>query len=225
MCGRTTLTITPDDLQRTFGYTAPADYRPRYNVAPTQNHLALAEREGQTGIASYRWGLVPFGAKDLSIGNRMITARAETVTEKAAVRNAFAKRRCLIVVDGFYEWQAGPQGKRPHRIRLRDRRAFTLAGLWESWGRGPQVVETCTILTTSANPAMSSVHDRMPVIIEEGARGGWLSGETPAAELLPLLKPYAGDDLDIYEVSTMVNSPANDRPECIEALDEPLQLA
>ena len=223
MCGRTTLTITPDDLRQTFGYAVPADYRPRFNLAPTQKQLALAEREGKTGLCTLRWGLVPFWAKDLSLSNRMINARAETVTEKAAFRAAFSRRRCLVVVDGFYEWKATPQGKRPHRICLRTRAPFTLAGLWERWDRGAEAVESCTILTIAANPAMAAVHDRMPVIIEEGERPAWLSDGTTTSDLLELLRPYRLDDLEIYEVATLVNSPANDLPECIEPLAPPPQ--
>lgn len=219
MCGRTTLTITPEDLRQTFGYVVPSDYRPRYNIAPSQKQLAIAEREGVAGFCAFRWGLVPFWAKELSIGNRMINARAETVTEKPAFRNAFVRRRCLVVVDGFYEWKAAVGGKRPHRICVRGRAPFTLAGLWERWERGAEVVESCTILTISANAAMTAVHDRMPVIIEPADRAAWLGKDSAAPDLLPLLRPYRGDDLEIYEVSTMVNSPANDLPECIERVD------
>lgn len=223
MCGRTTLTITPDDLRQTFGYGLADDYRPRFNVAPTQKQLAIAEREGEKGFCTFRWGLVPFWAKDLSIGSRMINARAETVTEKAAFRAAFSRRRCLIVVDGFYEWKATPQGKRPHRICVGSRSAFTLAGLWERWDKGAEAVESCTILTISANAAMAPVHDRMPVIIEERDRAAWLSRGTTASDLKELMRPYRLNDLEIYEVSTLVNSPANDVPECIEPLP-PLPL-
>lgn len=223
MCGRTTLTITPDDLRQTFGYVVPTEYRSRFNVAPSQKQLAIAEREGATAFCTFRWGLVPFWAKDLSIGNRMINARAETVTEKAAFRAAFSRRRCLVVVDGFYEWKATPQGKRPHRICIRNRKAFTLAGLWERWDRGPEAVESCTILTISANPTMAPIHDRMPVIIEDEERSAWLSAGTSGSDLQGMLRPYRLDDLEIYEVSTLVNSPANDLPDCIEPL-EPLPL-
>lgn len=225
MCGRTTLTITPDDLQRTFGYQVPPDYRPRFNQAPTQPLLALAEEEGATGFRTFRWGLVPFWAKDLTIGNRMINARAETVTEKPAYRTSFAKKRCLIVIDGFYEWKAATGGKRPHRIRLRTGAPFTLAGLWDRWDRGPEVVESCTILTTSANAAMAPIHDRMPVIVEEADRARWLSGSSEPEDLTTLLRSYPREDLEVYEVSTLVNRPSNDMPECIEPVDGPLPLA
>ena len=216
MCGRTTLTITPDDLERAFGYTVPAGYRPRYNIAPTQPLLAIADGEGGARFRSFRWGLVPFWAQDLAIGNRMINARAETVPEKPAFRTCFENRRCLIVIDGFYEWRAGPEGRRPYRIRLSSGVAFTLAGLWDRWTRGAEPVESCTILTTTANPMMGAIHDRMPVIVPPEDRERWLSRESDSADLLDLLQPYRGADLEAYEVSTLVNSPANDRPECLD---------
>ncbi len=220
MCGRTTLTITPDDLERSFGYSVPADYRPRFNIAPTQNQLALSDAGSGVGLRWYRWGLIPFWAKDMSIGNRLINARAEGIAAKPAFRAAFAKRRCLIVVDGFYEWQAAVGGKRPHRIRAADGAPFTLAGVWERWDRGPEVIESCAIITTEANPLMSPIHDRMPVIVAPADRGRWLGVNTTGGELSTLLRPYGRSDLVAYEVSTMVNSPANDREECIAPLVE-----
>src|SRR5688500_18842901 len=114
MCGRTTLTITPGDLERAFGFPVPAGYRASYNIAPSQPLLAIGETLRQLGFHHYRWGLVPYWAKDLSIGNRMINARAESVMEKSAFRESFARRRCLVVVDGYYEWAARPDGRRPH---------------------------------------------------------------------------------------------------------------
>lgn len=225
MCGRTTLTITPKDLERTFGFPVPPEYRPRYNIAPTQQLLAIGELNGESGFRNYRWGLVPFWAKDLSIGNRLINARSETVMEKPAFRAAFAKRRCLVVVDGYYEWRIGPTGKRPHRIRSTSGEAFTLAGIWELWGRGGEAIESCTILTTRASSALESIHDRMPVIIGVGEREKWLSAGAAADALIPLLAPYAGDDLNAYEVSTLVNSPANDVEDCVEPVDGPSLFA
>ena len=216
MCGRTTLTITAEDLRRTFGYTPPAGYRPRYNIAPTQNLLALRDdREGR-GLVELRWGLIPFWADDPAIGNRLINARAETVGTTPAFRDAFERRRCLIIVDGFYEWQRGPGGKRPFRIHRSDGSAFTLAGLWDRWRRGEQVVESCTIVTCPANDLVRPLHDRMPVILPSERWEEWLGTGTPYEDLVALLRPYAGDDLAAYEVSTLVNDPANDREACIE---------
>src|SRR5690606_23055695 len=165
MCGRTTLTITPGDLEKTFGFPVPAGYRPSFNVAPTQGLLALAESRGERGLRQYRWGLVPYWAKDASIGNRMINARAETLATKSAFREPFARRRCLVVVDGYYEWMKDPIGKRPHRVRMQDGGPFTLAGVWDRWRQDDEVLESCAIVTTRANVQLASLHDRMPLVI------------------------------------------------------------
>lgn len=216
MCGRYTLKASADELQKAFGFALPAGHRPRFNIAPSQEVLAFTEDDdGRWRPRLFRWGLVPFWADDPSIGNRMINARAETVAEKPAYRNAFTRRRCVVVADGFYEWQRAPGGKRPMRMRLRADRPFGLAGLWERWDKRGPALETCTILTTGPNPLMRAIHDRMPVILDaEGCRG-WLRSEAPSEELLALLRPYAGDDLEAYEVSSLVNSPAHDLPECL----------
>ena len=224
MCGRTTLKITPEDLRQTFGYTVPADYRPRYNIAPTQPQLAIRDRRGERGFGQLRWGLIPFWADDPAIGNRLINARAESVMEKPAFREAFARRRCLIVVDGFYEWMGKGKGRRPHRIALHDESAFTLAGVWESWGRGEDRIESCAIITTQANAEISRLHDRMPVIITAGAREEWLRDDAETDSLISLLRPSTELEFNIYEVSTLVNSPANDLPECLDPVDEALLL-
>jgi putative SOS response-associated peptidase YedK len=222
MCGRTTLTITPDDLERTFGFPVPPGYRPRYNVAPSQDQLVIRRSGSEEGFGLLRWGLVPFWADSPAIGNRMINARAETVASKPAYRAAFAKRRCLVVVDGFYEWQATPEGKKPHRVRVRGGGPFTLAGLWERWDRGAEPVETCAIITTEAAGRIVTIHDRMPVIIPPEGRSAWLSEGTPTEELVARLAGGDVEDLEAYEVSTLVNSPANDGPDCIEPLVSPL---
>jgi putative SOS response-associated peptidase YedK len=224
MCGRTTLTITADDLQRTFGYTPPAGYRPRFNVAPSQDLLALRERKGEKGFAELRWGLVPFWATDPAIGSRLINARAESLATKAAFREAFDRRRCLVVVDGFYEWRSGPAGRRPHWIHQKDRRPFTLAALWERWRHETEVIESCAIVTCPANRLMEPIHDRMPVIIPVEHRNEWMDPEAPHDGLKRLLGPYDGEDLEVYEVSTLVNSPANNTEECVEPVPGELML-
>ena len=216
MCGRTTLTISAEDLRRTFGYTVPAGYRPRYNIAPSQNLLAIRDGRGGRELVELRWGLVPFWADDPSIGNRLINARSETIGTTPAFREAFERRRCLLVVDGFYEWQRGPGGKRPFRIHKARGDAFTLAGLWERWKRDGELIESCTIVTCPPNALVRPLHNRMPVIIPSERREEWLSAESPHEELLELLQPYAGHDLGAYEVSSLVNNPANDVEACIE---------
>jgi putative SOS response-associated peptidase YedK len=220
MCGRTTLKITPGDLEKTFGFPVPAAYRPSYNIAPTQEVLALSESRGERAMRLYRWGLIPYWAKEPSIGNRMINARAETVPAKPGFREAFARRRCLVIVDGYYEWMRGPGAKRPHRVHRPDDGPFTLAGLWDRWGDGERVIESCAIITTAANEHLAALHDRMPLVIRPEDRELWLSRETAEAELPFLLKPYTGDDLEMYEVSTLVNRPENDSEECILPIDQ-----
>jgi putative SOS response-associated peptidase YedK len=219
MCGRISLSSTPTALAEEFGIQElPLDYEPRYNIAPSQPILAIvADARGEPRAGFFRWGLVPFWAKDPSIGNRMINARAETVAEKPAFRNALARRRCLVPVDGFYEWQKRETGKVPMRIRLASHRPFALAGLWEEWQPkdGPGL-HSCTILTTGGSEFMRPIHDRMPVILPREARWRWLDPRTPAADLHALLAPYAADDLEAYEVSTLVNNPANDVAECLQ---------
>jgi len=218
MCGRYSLKTSPAELEKLFGVAPPAGYRPRYNIAPTQEVLAVTAEQGEREARLLKWGLVPFWAEDPSIGSRMINARAETVADKPAYRNALAKRRCLIPADGFYEWQKRDDGKHPMRVRLHSEGVFAFAGLWERWDRRGRPLETCTILTTTPNPLMSSIHDRMPVILDEAGRERWLAADTPRDDLLALLRPWEGDDLEAYEVSSMVNSPAHDIPECLDPL-------
>lgn len=217
MCGRYSLKASPDELMKALGLEAPPGHAPRYNIAPTQEVLAVtAAEDGAWRPRLLRWGLVPFWANDPSIGNRMINARAETVAEKPAYRNAFARRRCLLVADGFYEWQRGPDGKRPMRVRKAADAPFLLAGLWERWDKRGPALETCTILTTGPNPLMAPIHDRMPVILDRGSAEAWLSPDADSGALLDLLRPYPGDDLEAYEVSSMVNNPTHDIPECLD---------
>lgn len=219
MCGRISLSVPREVIEEEFELAElPPDYRPRYNIAPTQPVLAIvADQEGGREAGYFRWGLVPFWAKDPSIGNRMINARAETVAEKPAFRNALARRRCLIPVDGFYEWQKREGGKAPMRIRLASGRPFALAGLWEEWRpKQGAPLRSCTILTTGASPFMGPIHDRMPVLLSREARAAWLDPERAAEEVQALLAAYPGSDLEAYEVSTLVNSPGNDIPECLD---------
>ena len=218
MCGRFALYTPQEAVVRLFGLNSAPDLLPRYNIAPTQSVLAIradeqAGREAQT----LRWGLVPFWAKDLAIGSRMINARGETVSEKPAFRQAFRRRRCLIPADGFYEWQKVPGGKQPWFISRRDDIPLAFAGLWERWDkRGTEdPVETCTIVTTAANATLAPLHDRMPVILGPQDWDSWLGANTPPEALVDLLRPAADDLLGARPVSRRVNSPANDGPELL----------
>jgi putative SOS response-associated peptidase YedK len=218
MCGRYTITIDADTARKDMGIVEmPADYRPRYNVAPTQPVAVVADAD-QRKASWMRWGLIPFWAKDPSIGSRMINARSETLIEKPSFKNAFAKRRCLILADGFYEWQkgAGPKGRsQPFYFRRDDGRPFAFAGLWEFW-RSPEgeEVHSCTIITCEANGLVKPVHERMPVMLSGDDLWAWLSADQQS-DLLALLRPYPAEKMTAVPVSSMVNRPELDIPDLI----------
>ncbi len=219
MCGRFTLTTEAKELAKRFGVEVSASFyrniAPRYNIAPTQPVVVLAD-DGNRRVTQMQWGLIPSWAKDAAIGNRMINARAETLTIKPSFRVAIRKRRCLIVADGFYEWQKRGDVKQPVRIVLKNREPFGFAGLWEKW-KSPEgdEIKTCTIITTEANELLQSVHDRMPVILPREKETLWLDPDAQLADLLKVLKPYRGAEMEYYPVSRAVNSPAHNAPDCI----------
>jgi len=223
MCGRITVRTSTEDLLREFNLSVvePLTWRPRYNLAPTQP-VPVVANTGERLLEVYRWGLVPSWAKDVAMGSKLINARADTLTEKPSFRSAFKKRRCLLLVDGFYEWRTVFEGpataKAPFHIHRKDGRPFAIAGLWEEWQgpNGEPPLRTCALVTTEANALMRPLHDRMPVLLPQDAQALWLTpGEVKAETLTPLLVPYALDDLEAVEVSRLVNSPRNDRPECL----------
>jgi putative SOS response-associated peptidase YedK len=222
MCGRFALFSDPFSLAKRFGAETPSELHPRYNIAPTQSIPIVREESDARRFALARWGLIPHWAKDTKIGYSTINARAETVAEKPAFRNAFRHRRCLIPADGFYEWQVIPDSKikQPWFIVLRDREPMAFAGLCEKW-RSPEGddVESCSIIVTDANELMRPIHDRMPVILAPGDWDAWLEAETKdAGGLQGLLKPYPAEDMAAWPVSTRINNPRNDSVECVEAL-------
>ncbi|HEY9656670.1 MAG TPA: SOS response-associated peptidase, partial [Crinalium sp.] len=176
MCGRFSLTQSANALAETFQLETLPEWTPRYNVAPTQAVLAIAAAPAHSRqVRLFRWGLVPSWAKDLTIGAKLINARAETVAEKPSFRVAFKQRRCLILADGFYEWhRIDRKTKQPYYFQLADRQPFAFAGLWERWQGDDTVVETCTILTTQANELLQPIHDRMPVILAPEEYDRWL---------------------------------------------------
>ena len=218
MCGRFTISYEAEDLRAALDLASiPEDFIPRFNIAPSQPILAVVDANLRAA-QWMRWGLVPSWAKDPSIGSRMINARSESITEKPAFRQAFAKRRCLLLADGFYEWKAstGAKGPRtPYYFHLANRKPFFLAGLWEICNSpdGSPLL-SATILTTTPNELVNPVHDRMPVILTGEPAWTWLTGATPTS-LLSLLKPYSAQVMAAYPVSTMVNSPQIDSPNCI----------
>ena len=224
MCGRFTLTIDPSSLQQAFPWAViPDDLFPRYNIAPSQP-VAVIPNTGDNAVSMYQWGLIPSWAKDPSIGNRMINARAETLAEKPSFRSAFRRRRCLILADGFYEWKQKPgmKAKQPVYIRMDDNRPFAFAGLWELWKSSDgSEIRSCTIITTQPNELLKSIHNRMPVILPKDAYNHWLATEDqPTDKLAELLLPYQATDLIAFPVSRMVNSPEVDSAELINPAGE-----
>lgn len=203
----------------------------RYNVAPTLDVYAVAMREGHRALGTFRWGLVPSWAKDPSIGNRMINARAEGVDTKPAYRAALARRRCIIPADYFYEWQrrtkpdGKPAGKLPYAVHRRDGEPMAFAGLWEVWrdssDPGSPLLKTCVIVTTEANELMEPIHDRMPVVLGRESWDRWLDPATDASEAKALLVPPPSDWFEVFPVSSRVNSVRNDGPDLLEPLDPP----
>jgi putative SOS response-associated peptidase YedK len=223
MCGRFTLTADPADLQEAFSWvTFPEQqFLPRYNIAPTQP-IAVVTNSGENKLDFFTWGLVPFWAKDPSIGSRMINARSETLAEKPSFKNAFKRRRCLILADGFYEWQKvpGEKTKIPTYIHMKDGKPFAFAGLWEDWhsSDGSQIL-SATIITTSPNSLVAPIHNRMPVILPESTYQQWLTpGEADTQKLGTLLQPYDSHPMETYPISRLVNNPRNDSPDCIKPI-------
>lgn len=193
---------------------------PRYNIAPSQQVPIIRQEDGRRSVSTVRWGLVPHWAKDLSIGNRMINARSETITKKPAFRAAFSRRRCLIPADGFYEWGKTGKTKRPFHFTLKDQSLFAFAGLWDAW-QSPDgsIIESCTILTTVANNLAADLPDRMPVILSRQHYALWLTAPfSEAANLADLLVPFDAELMRRYEVSPVVNNPKNDSSDCIKPI-------
>ena len=219
MCGRFTLTVDPAELQDSFNdFTFPPQFAPRFNIAPTQPVLAIPN-DGRNKADFFVWGLIPSWAKDPSIGNRLINARGETLAEKPSFRGGYKYKRCLVLADGFYEWmkQPGTKTKVPHFIHMKDRRPFAFAGLWDEWnGPDGSQIRSCTIVTTEPNELMAPIHNRMPVILPPDAYAQWLDTAPQTRETLqPLIRPYPAEEMAAYPVSTLVNSPKNDRAECV----------
>jgi putative SOS response-associated peptidase YedK len=220
MCGRFTLTVDPAELRENFSnYSFPEPYAPRFNIAPTQPILAIPN-DDRNLADFFIWGLVPSWAKDVTIGSRLINARAETLAEKPSFRGSLKYKRCLIPADGFYEWQArtGSKTKVPHFISMKDHRPFAFAGLWDEW-QSPDggIIRSATIITTEPNELMAGIHNRMPAILPPERYDDWLDPRPRTAEsLAPLLTQFPAEEMSAYPVSMLVNSPANDRPELIQ---------
>jgi putative SOS response-associated peptidase YedK len=225
MCGRFAFYSPHEAVTRLFGVAGVADIEPRWNIAPTQYIAAVrAGDDGRRALAMLYWGLVPSWAKERSIGARMINGRGETLSEKPSFRNAYKRRRCLILADGYYEWQRSGSVKQPFFISFADREPFGMAGLWESW-KDPasgEPLESCCIVTISPAASVAHVHDRMPVIIPAEARAEWLdAANTDVAQLDRLLVPWAAAGLVARPVSRRVNDARNQGPDLAEPLGSP----
>ena len=219
MCGRFAFYSPSEATAALFGASGSLDMKPRYNIAPTQQVAAVRnDDEGQRELIALRWGLVPFWAKDPSIGNRMINARAETVAEKPAFRAAYRRRRCLVLADGFYEWHKEDDGKVPYFIGLADERPFAFAGLWEHWQskESDESIESATLLTADANDFMAALHHRMPVILEGETADRWLAGDNDVVEDAVA----HGPKLKAWPVDRRVNNPRNEGVNLIDPTGE-----
>lgn len=221
MCGRFTQTAPWEEVKKEFAADAPDSilFKPRYNIAPTQTVSVVRDSSSERTVSELKWGLVPSWAKDAEIGNRMINARAETLTEKPSFREAFAKRRCIVPTSGFYEWKKTDSGaKQPFYFYLKEKDVFGFAGLWEEWldKESGELLETFTIITTEANDVLKPVHDRMPAIVKAENYNEWLNPEIKGVEQLEkMLAPYPANEMNSHMVSRAINSPTNDSPELI----------
>ena len=220
MCGRFVFYSDPQFMREQYGFDeGRIEFRPRYNIAPTQQVVTITN-DGTRRVELMRWGLVPFWAKELKVGYRMINAVGETLATKPAFRAAFKKRRCLILADGFFEWRKDGKLKIPTYIYLKSREPFAFAGLWETW-KSPEgeTVKSCTIVTTKPNEFMEPIHNRMPIILSSETEPLWIDPLSENPDILqPLLQPSPAEQMESYQVSSYVNSPRNEGPECIKPL-------
>jgi putative SOS response-associated peptidase YedK len=223
MCGRFTLTAEFHEIIDRFAIEAAIEeelYLKSYNVAPSHSVLSVINDGEKNRLGYLKWGLIPSWSKDEKIGSKLINARAETLAEKPSFRDAFRKRRCLVLADGFYEWKRHENGtKTPMRIKLKSNEVFAMAGIWERWKKGNDTIFTCTVITTSPNELMSNIHDRMPVILHKDDEQTWLNSEFQDSQLLSkYFQPFPQELMEAYEVSSLVNSPKNNGSQCIEKI-------
>ncbi len=224
MCGRYTLTKVPDESAVVYPETEKIALIPRFNVAPTQL-MPIIPMADPGHIHFYRWGLIPYWAKDKKIGYKMINARSETLLEKAAFKTPFRQGRCLVPADGFYEWKQTLSGKQPYRITLQDESLFYFAGLYDVW-RSPQGenITSYTVITTEPNELVLPIHDRMPVILDTAGAERWLSPQEKAEDLQEILRPYPAEEMKAYPVSPEVGSVRNESERLIRPYEPPPTL-
>ena len=223
MCGRFAFYSPAEATAALFGATGTVDLKPRYNIAPTQQIAAVRNSDEDAGreLTAFRWGLVPFWAKDPSIGSRMINARAETVAEKPSFRAAYRRRRCLVLADGFYEWHTEGGVKIPYFITQSSDEPFAFAGLWENWQSkdGEESLQTATIITAQANKFLSALHHRMPIILDPERADLWLAGDDD----IIVSAPDAGTKLKAWPVDRRVNNARNEGDDLVEPDGEVLE--
>jgi len=222
MCGRYKLTASWAEIHRLYDVTNSVNLRARYNIAPTQDVLAIIydgatkQRRGEM----VRWGLVPFWAKDVKIGYHLINAKAETIAEKPSYREAFKKRRCIIPADAFYEWQeTGHSLKQPYAIAMKDRSVFGFAGLWEKWTdkASGETIRSCTIITTEPNKLCAPIHNRMPAILDPADYEQWLGERATSNNALQaMLKPFPAKQMECFKIGKRIGNVKYDEPGLIE---------
>ncbi|WP_071393735.1 SOS response-associated peptidase [Bacillus tuaregi] len=224
MCGRFTLTADFTEIINRFEIEAALEeelYHMSYNIAPSHSVLSVINDGTRNRLGYLKWGFIPSWAKDEKIGFKLINARAETLAEKPSFREAYKKRRCLVIADSFYEWKRQDQkNKTPMRIKLKSDELFAMAGLWERWKEpSGNTIYTCTVITTTPNAVVKDIHDRMPVILKKEDEQTWLNPSNhDTRELNQLLKPLPEELIEAYEVSSLVNSPKNNSPQLIQKI-------
>jgi len=212
MCGRFSFSYSEKFIEENFKIAVDAGiYKPHYNCAPSQN-LAVISNENPEKLSFYRWGLIPSWAKEISIGSKLINAKAETILEKPSFKKSFKSRRCLVLADSFYEWKQD-KDKMPFRIHLENERPFAMAGIWDKWKDSEgREINSFSIITTEANELMKNIHHRMPVILPHSEQKNWLVN-SDTDYLFSLLRPYNSEEMEAYPISRLVNSPKNDSEE------------
>ncbi len=214
MCGRYSFTQSKEKIEKRFSIEVPASWKPRFNIAPTQI-VPVITNKNQTQLSFFRWGLIPNWSLNESTGMNLINAKSETILTRSPFKQLINSHRCLILADGFFEWRAEGKRKKPYRFTLNTDDAFAFAGLWDSWDTGDDIINSFTIITTTANQLVGEVHERMPVILPKDLEFKWLKDDISDKEIMDMLKPYNADRMSSYAAHRAVNSPSTDTPECI----------
>ncbi len=226
MCGRFAFFSKNREILASLGAVGEPPSFESYNITPSQDILSIltSPETGQSEYTFLRWGLLPFWSKTFKTKFPMINARAEGIDKKPSFRGPFKYRRCIIPANGFYEWKRSTGGKLPYYIRPVNGCIFHFAGIWDHWEGEGMTIESCAIITTDANEGVAEIHDRMPVILEEEMVSAWLDPKTGPQELLAMVKPYPKEKMTAYPVSSLVNSPRHNGPECVERVRKQQEL-